>query len=162
MPMPLPGRADPAMISFDLIVEDDSWSALGDLDALCRKAFDAAQSVASVDAGNIALLLADDGALHQLNRDFRGKDNPTDVLSFPSLPMDRPFLGDIAVAWGVSATDAEIQGKKLADHLVHLLIHGYLHLLGFDHETDEEASEMEALEIKALATLGIANPYQTD
>lgn len=150
------------MISFDLIVEDDSWSALGDLDALCRKAFDAACAVASVDEGNLALLLAGDDTLHQLNREFRGKDKPTDVLSFPSLPMDRPFLGDIAVALGVSAKDAEIQGKKLADHLVHLLIHGYLHLLGFDHETDEEASEMEALEIKALATLGIANPYHTD
>lgn len=150
------------MISFDLIVEDDSWSALGDLDALCRKAFDAACAVAPVDEGNLALLLAGDDTLHQLNREFRGKDKPTDVLSFPSLPMDRPFLGDIAVALGVSAKDAEIQGKKLADHLVHLLIHGYLHLLGFDHETDEEASEMEALEIKALATLGIANPYHTD
>lgn len=150
------------MISFDLIVEDDSWSALGDLDALCRKAFDAACAVAPVDEGNLALLLAGDDILHQLNREFRGKDKPTDVLSFPSLPMDRPFLGDIAVALGVSAKDAEIQGKKLADHLVHLLIHGYLHLLGFDHETDEEASEMEALEIKALATLGIANPYHTD
>lgn len=150
------------MISFDLIVEDDSWSALGDLDALCRKAFDAACAVAPVDEGNLALLLAGDDTLHQLNLEFRGKDKPTDVLSFPSLPMDRPFLGDIAVALGVSAKDAEIQGKKLADHLVHLLIHGYLHLLGFDHETDEEASEMEALEIKALATLGIANPYHTD
>jgi probable rRNA maturation factor len=150
------------MISFDLIVEDDSWSALGDLEALCRKAFDAACAVAPVDEGNLALLLAGDDILHQLNREFRGKDKPTDVLSFPSLPMDRPFLGDIAVALGVSAKDAEIQGKKLADHLVHLLIHGYLHLLGFDHETDEEASEMEALEIKALATLGIANPYHTD
>lgn len=150
------------MISFDLIVEDDGWSALGDLDALCRKAFDSACAVAPVDEGNLALLLAGDDTLHQLNREFRGKDKPTDVLSFPSLPMDRPFLGDIAVALGVSAKDAEIQGKKLADHLVHLLIHGYLHLLGFDHETDEEASEMEALEIKALATLGIANPYHTD
>lgn len=150
------------MTEFDLIVEDDSWSALGDLGALCRKAFDAAHEVAPVDAGNLALLLADDDALHQLNREFRDKDKPTDVLSFPSLPMDRPFLGDIAVAFGISAKDAEIQGKKLADHLVHLLIHGYLHLLGFDHETDEEASEMEALEIKALATLGIANPYHTD
>lgn len=150
------------MIGFDLIVEDDSWSALGDLEALCRKAFDAACAVAPVDEGNLALLLAGDDTLHQLNREFRGKDKPTDVLSFPSLPMDRPFLGDIAVALGVSAKDAEIQGKKLADHLVHLLIHGYLHLLGFDHETDEEASEMEALEIKALATLGIANPYHTD
>lgn len=160
--MPPQGRADPAMISFDLIVEDDSWNALGDLDVLCHKAFDAACAIAPVDEGNLALLLTGDDTLHQLNREFRGKDKPTDVLSFPSLPMDRPFLGDIAVALGVSANDAEIQGKKLADHLVHLLIHGYLHLLGFDHETDEEASEMEALEIKALATLGIANPYQTD
>jgi probable rRNA maturation factor len=150
------------MIGFDLIIEDDSWAALGDLEALCRKAFDAAASVAPVGEGNLALLLADDAALHQLNLDFRGKDKPTDVLSFPSLPMDRPFLGDIAVAWGVSSSDARLQGKVPADHLVHLLIHGYLHLLGFDHETDDEAAEMEALEIKALASLDIANPYRND
>lgn len=150
------------MIGFDLIIEDDSWAALGDLEALCRKALDAAAQVAPVGEGNLALLLADDAALHQLNLDFRGKDKPTDVLSFPSLPMDRPFLGDIAVAWGVSAADARLQGKAPEDHLVHLLIHGYLHLLGFDHETDDEAAEMEALEIKALASLDIANPYQND
>lgn len=150
------------MISFDLIVEDDSWAALGDLEALCRKAFGAAGSVAPVNEGSLALLLAGDAALHQLNLDFRGKDKPTDVLSFPALPMDRPFLGDIAVAWGVSAADAEVQGKGLDAHLVHLLIHGYLHLLGFDHETDDDAAEMEALEIKALASLDIANPYQND
>ena len=150
------------MIRFDLIVEDDSWAALGDLEALCTKALGAACKVAPVDAGHVALLLADDDALRALNRDFRGKDKPTDVLSFPSLPMDRPFLGDIALAYGVSASDAGIQGKALADHLVHLLIHAYLHLIGFDHETDEDAAEMEALEIKALASLGIANPYQTN
>jgi probable rRNA maturation factor len=150
------------MIGFDLIIEDDSWAALGDLEALCRRAFAAAGQVAPVSEGNVALLLADDAALHQLNLDFRGKDKPTDVLSFPSLPMDRPFLGDIAVAWGVSSADAGLQGKAPKDHLVHLLIHGYLHLLGFDHETDDEAAEMEALEIKALASLDIANPYQND
>ena len=150
------------MIGFDLIIEDDSWAALGDLQALCRKAFDAAAQVAPVGEGNLALLLADDAALNQLNLDFRGMDKPTDVLSFPSLPMDRPFLGDIAVAWGISSADAELQGKAPEDHLVHLLIHGYLHLLGFDHETDDEAAEMEALEIKALASLDIANPYQHD
>lgn len=150
------------MIGFDLIIEDDSWAALGDLEALCRRAFAAAAQVAPVGEGNVALLLADDAALHQLNLDFRGKDKPTDVLSFPSLPMDRPFLGDIAVAWGVSSADAGLQGRAPKDHLVHLLIHGYLHLLGFDHETDDEAAEMEALEIKALASLDIANPYQND
>lgn len=150
------------MIGFDLIIEDDSWAALGDLEALCRRAFAAAAQVVPVSEGNVALLLADDAALHQLNLDFRGKDKPTDVLSFPSLPMDRPFLGDIALAWGVSSADAGLQGKAPKDHFVHLLIHGYLHLLGFDHETDDEAAEMEALEIKALASLDIANPYQND
>lgn len=150
------------MITFDLIVEDDSWAALGDIEALCRRAFDAASAAAPVGEGNLALMLAGDDALCDLNRTFRGKDKPTDVLSFPSLPMDRPFLGDIAVAYGISASDAELQGKTLSDHLVHLLIHGYLHLLGFDHETDKDAADMEALEIKALASLDIANPYLTN
>lgn len=150
------------MISIDLIVEDDSWAALGDLEALCRRALDAACKIAPVEEGNLALLLADDATLHQLNLDFRGKDKPTDVLSFPSLPMDRPFLGDIAVGFAISMADAAAQQKTPADHLTHLLIHGYLHLLGYDHETEDEAAEMEALEIKALASLGIANPYQMD
>ena len=146
------------MIDVALIVEGEDWSALGDIDALSRRAFAAAAKEEPAE-GLVSLLLTDDGELQQLNRDFRGKDKPTDVLSFPALPMDRPLLGDIAVAYGVSARDAAVQGKALADHLTHLLIHGYLHLLGHDHETPAEAGEMEAREIRALAALGIANPY---
>jgi len=146
------------MIDVALIVEGEDWSALGDIDVLSRRAFAAAAKEEPAE-GLVSLLLTDDGELHQLNRDFRGKDKPTDVLSFPALPMDRPLLGDIAVAYGVAARDAAAQGKTLGNHLAHLLIHGYLHLLGHDHENPADASEMEAREIRALAALGIANPY---
>lgn len=146
------------MIDVALIVEGEDWSALGDLDALSRRAFAAAAREEAAE-GLVSLLLTDDAELQQLNRDFRGKDKATDVLSFPADAMDRPLLGDIAVAYGVSARDAAVQGKALGDHLTHLLIHGYLHLRGHDHETPEEAERMEELEIRALASLGIANPY---
>ena len=149
------------MIELDLIIEDDQWSAIPDLQTVCETAFKAGANVESA-TGLVSLLLADNDALQALNLQFRGKDKPTDVLSFPADPMDRPLLGDIAVALGVAQSDATEQGKPLADHLTHLLIHGYLHLLGHDHETAPEAETMEGLEIKALASLGIDNPYLTD
>ena len=149
------------MITLDLIVEEPGWEAVPELEALCERAFAAAVAVEPAE-GVVSLLLADDTVLHQLNRDFRGKDKPTDVLSFPAHEMDRPLLGDIAVALGVSSRDAQEQGVSLADHLTHLLIHGYLHLRGHDHEVETEAEAMEALEIKALASLGIPNPYEPD
>lgn len=149
------------MVTVDLIVEEAGWQAVPDLEALCERAFAAGSAVEPAE-GVISLLLADDAALHALNRDFRDKDKPTDVLSFPAHEMDRPQLGDIAVALGVSARDAETQGVSLADHLTHLLVHGYLHLRGYDHETEDDAAVMEALEIKALASLGIPNPYGPD
>ncbi len=149
------------MIELDLIVEEDGWAAIPDLDAVCRTAFGAGAAVEPAE-GVVSLLLADNDALRALNLQFRGKDKPTDVLSFPADPMDRPLLGDIAVALGVARADAEVQGKSLADHLTHLLIHGYLHLLGHDHEIASDAATMEGLEIKALASLGIDNPYLID
>jgi probable rRNA maturation factor len=146
------------MIEIAISVEAEEWSALGDLDALCQRAFAAATAEAPAQ-GVVSLLFADDGELHRLNLAFRGKDKPTDVLSFPALPMDRPLLGDIAIGYGVAARDARAGSKALADHVTHLLIHAYLHLLGDDHETPEDAALMEGKEIRALASLGISNPY---
>ena len=104
----------------------------------------------------------------KLNRRYRGRDQPTNVLSFPSAGTEEPpappgepiILGDIIVAFETSAAEAKQQGKPLADHFCHLIVHGMLHLLGFDHQTDIMANAMEALEIKVLAGLDITNPYE--
>jgi probable rRNA maturation factor len=112
--------------------------------------------------GEVSLCLADDAALRALNLSWRGIDKPTNVLSFPSA-ADRPgeaaTLGDIALAYETLAREADDLGVSLADHYRHLLVHGFLHLIGYDHETDAEAERMEALETKILARLGVADPY---
>ncbi|MEQ8558442.1 MAG: rRNA maturation RNase YbeY [Henriciella sp.] len=146
-------------VTLDLRVEADEWTAhLPGLAETCEHALSAAFALTS-EAGEVALLLTDDSEMHALNRDWRNKDKPTDVLSFPADPIEAPFLGDIAIGLGVASRDAETRGITLADHLSHLIIHGYLHLLGHDHMEDTEARQMETLEIRALATLGIADPY---
>jgi probable rRNA maturation factor len=88
---------------------------------------------------------------------FRGKDKPTNVLSFPA--AEPGYLGDVAIAYGVMAGQARAEGKKPADHATHLAVHGTLHLLGYDHVRDKDARIMEALEVEILARLGIADPY---
>lgn len=115
----------------------------------------------------ITVRLVGDAESQQLNRDFRGKDKPTNVLSFPSeLPdflrdqLEVLPLGDLVICAPVVAQEAMEQGKGERDHWAHLTMHGVLHLLGFDHLEDAQAEEMEALEIRALASLGIANPYE--
>ena len=149
-------------IVLDLRIEDAGWAnEMEDAEAVCQRALDAAFALVAIE-GEVALLLTDDDEMHTLNLDWRGKDKPTDVLSFPADEMDAPFLGDIAVGLGVLRGDAATRGIKLTDHLSHLVIHGYLHLLGYDHMNEEEAREMEALEIKALAGLGIGDPYGRD
>ena len=146
-------------VSIDMRIDADAWPAeLPDAEALAGGALNAAFGLARVE-GEVALLLTDDAAMHALNRDWRGKDKPTDVLSFPADPVEAPFLGDIAIGFGVASQDAAARGISLADHLSHLIIHGYLHLIGYDHIEDTEAREMEELEVRALATLGIADPY---
>jgi probable rRNA maturation factor len=108
----------------------------------------------------LTVLLADDARLKELNRDFRGKNKPTNVLSFPS--EEPGYLGDIALAYGVTATEAKASGKRFADHAAHLVVHGVLHLMGYDHETERQANTMEPLETAILAALGIADPYREE
>jgi probable rRNA maturation factor len=145
-----------------LVVEAPEWrkSAAGLLPQLRRAARLAWSRSPGKDPSrnSFTILLADDSRLQSLNLDFRGKDKPTNVLSFPA-PGTGPYLGDIAVAFGVTRREAKEAGKPFAAHATHLAVHGVLHLLGYDHERAGEARSMEQLEIAILAELGIANPY---
>lgn len=148
-----------AMVDLDLRIAAPEWAdRLPNLEAICQRALEAGTRQKATD-GEVAVLLTNNAEIQVLNRDWRGKDKPTDVLSFPADPMDKPFLGDIAVAIGVTQDDAKTRNIELDQHLSHLLIHGLLHLLGHDHKDDTEAAEMEALEIAALASLGWPDPY---
>jgi probable rRNA maturation factor len=144
------------MISVE--VEDEAWTgALPGAEAIAARAAGAALGGL---AGEVVVLLADDATIRDLNARFRGKDRPTNVLSFPAAESARPHLGDVALAYGVCAAEAQAQGKGLADHLTHLVVHGVLHLLGRDHEDDAEAEGMEAEERAILQGLGVADPYR--
>ncbi|MEO5336342.1 MAG: rRNA maturation RNase YbeY [Magnetospirillum sp. WYHS-4] len=157
---------------FDLavMIENEDWERrLPDADALARRAALAAFAAVPHPARpcEAGLLLTDDTAVRALNRDYRGQDKPTNVLSFPAwdgedLPEGAAVpLGDVAIALGVLAAEAEVEGKPLADHFSHLVVHGILHLMGHDHERGErEAAAMEDLECRVLAALGIPDPYR--
>ena len=147
------------MIELDLRVAAEAWGeAIAELEQVCAQALEAGAEAGGL-SGQVSVLLTDDGEIQTLNRDWRGKDKPTDVLSFEADEMDKPFLGDIAVSLGVSSKDAEVRGIELGQHLSHLLIHGLLHLAGYDHIEDTDAAKMEALEVQALASLGWPDPY---
>lgn len=140
-------------------VESSDWTqALPEAEALARRAGEAALSGAALE-GDVVVLLTGDAEIAELNARFRGKPGPTNVLSFPAPESARPHLGDVAVAHGVCATEARDQGKRLDHHLMHLVAHGVLHLVGYDHESEAEAETMEALERRVLAGLGAPDPY---
>jgi probable rRNA maturation factor len=151
----------------ELQVEDPAWAgALPDVEAVVRRA--AAAVLGDGDAQDqpqATVLLEGDAAVQDLNARFRDRDAPTNVLSFPAsavpgAPDEDPYLGDIILAFGVCSRESGEQGKPLAHHLSHLVIHGLLHLQGHDHQTDDEAEVMEALERTLLAGLGIDDPYR--
>ncbi len=149
-------------------VENESWPSLADFEDVVRQAVASALVAANEDVSGceVSLLFTDDAAIAELNAEWRGKGSPTNVLSFPTaedmpLPEGEPRpLGDIVLAYGVISREAVEQGKTLRDHTVHLIVHGTLHLIGYDHETDDDAEEMERLETGILKGLGISNPYE--
>jgi probable rRNA maturation factor len=143
------------MSGITLRIEDPKWRSHRGLQTRLKNAAEAARKAVKMKGG-FTILLADDKQLRALNRDFRGKDKPTNVLSFPA---DGAYRGDIAIAYGVTSKEAKAAGKSFADHAAHLAVHGVLHLAGYDHERPKDAKVMEPLEVKILARLGIADPY---
>jgi probable rRNA maturation factor len=145
----------------EIEVEDPCWTAsLPQAAGAAREA--AAVALAAAVCGSdkaVVILLTDDEAMRDLNRRFRGEDRPTNVLAFPSAPDSTGTLGDIALGFGVCDLEARQQGKPLADHLRHLVVHGVLHLMGHDHERADDAARMEAIEIELLGLLGVPDPY---
>lgn len=156
-----------------LLSEDsDLWRELlkGDPEPLVREAVFAVAAdqgfAADLDT-EVSVTLTDDAEVREVNKEWRGKDKPTNVLSFPMAELEPgdapgPLLGDLVLAAETCAREAAEENKTTADHVRHLIVHGMLHLLGFDHETDEDAEEMESTEIRILAGLGIADPYGDD
>ena len=144
----------------EIEVDDGAWTdALPDAAAIAEQSAQAALKGRPQAHDDVAILLADDERLRALNAQFLGKDKTTNVLSFPAGPGSDGHLGDIALAFGVCAQEAAEQGKPLANHLQHLVAHGVLHLLGYDHQCDADAEAMEGLEREILAGLGVPDPY---
>jgi probable rRNA maturation factor len=157
----------------EIVVEDPRWA---DLAPLADRACDATLSALGLDPSvwDVSLLACDDARIATLNADFRGKPQPTNVLSWPSeergaqMAGEAPFapdptdpeLGDIAIAYDTCAREATDMGKSLPDHATHLIVHGILHLLGYDHERDADALLMEGIESQILGNLGLDDPYR--
>ena len=153
----------------EVLVVADGWQSEPDAEAVIQRAIAAAAEIADADTGEaeLAVMLTDDSGIRTLNRNWRGIDKPTNVLSFPALPPTGPagpddpprMLGDIAIAFETTRAEADDEQKPFDHHLGHLAVHGFLHLIGYDHEEDDDAEAMEALETEILAQLGIPDPY---
>jgi probable rRNA maturation factor len=153
----------------EVLVVADCWQSEPDSEAVIERAIAAAAVAANADLGEaeLAVMLTDDTGIRTLNNNWRGIDKPTNVLSFPALPPsggsgpdEAPrMLGDIAIAYQTTRAEADDEQKPFDHHLSHLAVHGFLHLIGYDHENDDDAEAMETLETAILAQLGIPDPY---
>jgi probable rRNA maturation factor len=157
-------RAARKKLKIDVLIDSGHWKSAGNIRALVRRAVAEAANTQSTSEAELAIVLTDDSAIRQLNRLWRGVDAPTNVLSFPAATRqaeDEPaHLGDIALAYQTIAREARAEGKPFAHHVAHLAVHGYLHLIGFDHEHDADAEAMEKAERKVLRRLSIPDPYR--
>jgi probable rRNA maturation factor len=154
----------------EVLVVADCWQSEPDAEAVIHRAIEAAAEIVDADVGEaeLAVMLTDDKGIHTLNSNWRGIDKPTNVLSFPALQPTGPasggddaprMLGDIAIAYQTTRKEADDEQKPFDHHLSHLAVHGFLHLIGYDHEKDIDAEAMEGLEREILAQLGIPDPY---
>lgn len=152
-------------VDIDISIEAGAWPDEAVLTRLVDRAVTAAFAETGIEGtSELSIVFSDDAQIRTLNAGWRGKDKPTNVLSFPAFPLSKdgplpPMLGDIVLAAETVAREAALEDKPVANHITHLVIHGLLHLLGYDHETDAEAEEMEAIERAALARLAIPDPY---
>jgi probable rRNA maturation factor len=157
-------RAARGKLKIDVLIDSNQWKSAGNIRPLVRRAVREAASTRSTSGAELAIVLTDDSAIRQLNRLWRGVDAPTNVLSFPAATRqaeDEPaHLGDIVLAYQTIAREARAEGKPLAHHVAHLAVHGYLHLVGFDHEHDDDAEAMEQAERRILRRLSIPDPYR--
>ncbi|MER9456419.1 rRNA maturation RNase YbeY [Mesorhizobium sp. M0478] len=161
-----PGGGDSSVpVEIDMSVEAGDWPDEAALTRLVDRAVSAAfAETAAAGPSELSIVFSNDAHIRTLNAGWRGKDKETNVLSFPAFPFPRggklpPMLGDIVLAAETVAREAALEDKPFENHITHLVIHGLLHLLGYDHETDAEAEEMEAIERSALARLAIPDPY---
>jgi probable rRNA maturation factor len=155
-------RLSPAP-SVDIVTESALWKTVPAAKATLRRAI-AAAAPAQATNTEIAIVLTDDQSIRALNRQWRGHDEATNVLSFPVRPSERGdgapvLLGDIVIAYETTAREATAEGKSFLHHLSHLAVHGFLHLVGYDHESYDDAETMESLERRILAGLGVPDPY---
>src|ERR1700716_4449402 len=153
----------------EVLVVAECWQTEPGAEAVIQRAIATAAETVDGDIGEaeLAVMLTDDAGIRTLNSNWRGVDKPTNVLSFPALPPTGPggpddaprMLGDIAIAYETTRKEADDEQKPFDHHLSHLAVHGFLHLMGYDHEKDDDAEAMESLEQEILAQLGIPDPY---
>jgi probable rRNA maturation factor len=152
-------------IDIEIRVDCPLWNKQRNAKAVLQSAIGQASSAVALSRAEVSIVLADDAAVRGLNRTWRHRDEPTNVLSFPAHPgtdnrAGPRFLGDIVLAYQTLAREASARHKTFAQHLAHLAVHGFLHLVGYDHETDAEATAMESLETMILARLDVPDPHR--